>query len=221
MFNFQLIMHQYENRDAAARRRDSATSTSAGSIYSKDIPIIGFAPGTAGTEKNASGRAPGTTAAFGVPVHMWYTNEPEDDDALHAPDVVPASKRSGGLAKTRVPQPFVLWSSRGWLNATTLGVLITGLLALFIGYPIYIHVRNKPFTGPGFNIGNINASGQVPDLPNMKLLVDSATPESAKSRQGTDGQTYTLVFSDEFEVDGRSFYPGDDPYWEAHDLHYW
>ena len=30
-----------------------------------------------------------------------------------------------------------------------------------------------------------------------------------------------LVFSDEFNVDGRSFYPGDDPYWEAVDLHYW
>ncbi len=30
-----------------------------------------------------------------------------------------------------------------------------------------------------------------------------------------------LVFSDEFNVDGRSFYPGDDPYWEAEDYHYW
>ena len=30
-----------------------------------------------------------------------------------------------------------------------------------------------------------------------------------------------LVFSDEFNEDGRSFYPGDDPYWEAEDLHYW
>lgn len=30
-----------------------------------------------------------------------------------------------------------------------------------------------------------------------------------------------LVFSDEFETEGRSFYPGDDPYWEAVDLHNW
>lgn len=29
------------------------------------------------------------------------------------------------------------------------------------------------------------------------------------------------MFSDEFEQEGRSFYPGDDPYWEATDLHYW
>ena len=30
-----------------------------------------------------------------------------------------------------------------------------------------------------------------------------------------------LVFSDEFNQDGRTFYPGDDPYWEAADMHYW
>ena len=30
-----------------------------------------------------------------------------------------------------------------------------------------------------------------------------------------------LVFSDEFNQDGRSFYPGEDPFWEAENLHYW
>lgn len=30
-----------------------------------------------------------------------------------------------------------------------------------------------------------------------------------------------LVFSDEFNQDGRTFYPGEDPFWEAGDLHYW
>ena len=29
------------------------------------------------------------------------------------------------------------------------------------------------------------------------------------------------MFSDEFNTEGRTFYPGDDPYWEAVDLHYW
>ena len=31
---------------------------------------------------------------------------------------------------------------------------------------------------------------------------------------------YELVFSDEFNKDGRTFYPGDDPFWEAVDLWY-
>ncbi|KAJ6572748.1 glycoside hydrolase family 16 protein [Mycena vulgaris] len=34
-------------------------------------------------------------------------------------------------------------------------------------------------------------------------------------------QMLQLVFSDESETEGRSVYPGDDPYWEAVDLHYW
>lgn len=56
-------------------------------------------------------------------------------------------------------------------------------------------------------------------------LIDPATPEDAYTRVGLSkankGVTYDLVFSDEFEVDGRSFYDGDDPYWTAVDLHYW
>lgn len=33
------------------------------------------------------------------------------------------------------------------------------------------------------------------------------------------GVEFELVWSDEFETDGRTFFPGDDPYWEAVDLH--
>lgn len=36
-----------------------------------------------------------------------------------------------------------------------------------------------------------------------------------------NGEDLVLVFSDEFNTDGRTFYPGDDPFWEAVDLHYW
>ena len=35
-----------------------------------------------------------------------------------------------------------------------------------------------------------------------------------------NGQAYELVFSAEFEIPNRIFYPGDDPYWEAVDLWY-
>lgn len=55
----------------------------------------------------------------------------------------------------------------------------------------------------------------------MRTLVDEDTDMSAYTRVGTDGKTYNLVFSDEFNTDGRTFWPGDDPYWEAVDLQYW
>ena len=55
----------------------------------------------------------------------------------------------------------------------------------------------------------------------IKRDTDTDTPDSAKSRTGFDGEQYELVFSDEFNTDHRTFYPGDDPFWEAVDLHYW
>jgi beta-glucanase (GH16 family) len=54
----------------------------------------------------------------------------------------------------------------------------------------------------------------------MPQLIDPDTPPAARSRTGFDGEEYSLVFSDEFNVEGRSFYPGDDPFWEAVDLWY-
>lgn len=65
-------------------------------------------------------------------------------------------------------------------------------------------------------MGGINGTGQVPDIGNF-ALIDADTPEDAYTLTSyTDGTTeYELVFSDEFNVEGRTFWPGDDPYWEA------
>lgn len=53
-------------------------------------------------------------------------------------------------------------------------------------------------------------------------LIDLQTPHSVYKKQAySSNQEMQLIFSDEFNVDGRTFYPGDDPYWEAVDLHYW
>jgi beta-glucan synthesis-associated protein KRE6 len=53
-------------------------------------------------------------------------------------------------------------------------------------------------------------------------LIDLETPTSAYTKSPWTGSTeMELIFSDEFNTDGRTFYPGDDPFWEAADLHYW
>lgn len=73
----------------------------------------------------------------------------------------------------------------------------------------------------GFNIGGINGSGQIADVGNYGLI-DKDTPSDVYTKKSyIDGSTLELVYSDEFNTDGRTFYPGDDPYWEAVDLHYW
>lgn len=53
------------------------------------------------------------------------------------------------------------------------------------------------------------------DIPNLPSLIDAYTPDEALHRVGFDGKNYDLVFSDEFEVDGRTFNPGEDPFFEA------
>ena len=91
------------------------------------------------------------------------------------------------------------------------------------GYPVITFLSTPHLSNRGgFNLGGINATGQVPDIPGNWGLIDKDTPEELRTKVDyVTGQTWKLVFSDEFNVEGRSFYPGDDPYWEAVDLHYW
>lgn len=93
-----------------------------------------------------------------------------------------------------------------------------------IGFPIISHFTKKiQTTGGGFNLGGTNATGQVPVMPGQRGLIDKDTPLEVYSKKSwmNPSQEMILVFSDEFNEDGRTFYPGDDPYWEAVDLHYW
>jgi beta-glucan synthesis-associated protein KRE6 len=115
-----------------------------------------------------------------------------------------------------------VWTARGWLNMGTLIILTTALVVLFAGYPIISHYTTTPVNYIGaYGPGGINATGQVASLPGMPNLLDVRTPSNASTWTSFEGQQYNLVFSDEFDIDGRTFWPGDDPYWEAVDLHYW
>lgn len=163
------------------------------------------------TTREKSGTAPMITSNT-IPPYMWDNKDPDLDDALHNPDPI----RDAALDRS-----FTLFSARGWMNASALVLLVLGILVLFVGYPIITFENDPKSTGPGFNLGGINSTGQVPNMPNMPTLIDLDTPDSVKTRTGTDGKQYNLVFSDEFEKDNRTFYPGDDPYWEAVNLNYW
>ncbi|KAH9819192.1 family 16 glycoside hydrolase [Melampsora americana] len=118
-------------------------------------------------------------------------------------------------------------SVRGILNLGALMLLTFGLVTVFAVLPILTyynsHILSKQLivNSGGFNLGGINGTGQVPIINSLPGLIDATTPDTALTRQGYDGKQYNLVFSDEFSVDGRTFWPGDDPYWEAVNLHYW
>ncbi|OMH82810.1 putative beta-glucan synthesis-associated protein [Zancudomyces culisetae] len=65
----------------------------------------------------------------------------------------------------------------------------------------------------------LSSLGQ-PLVPNP-LPIDPDTPADVRRWNSRNNETYTLVFSDEFNKDGRTFEPGKDKIWEAQDLHYW
>ncbi|KAF8339600.1 beta-glucan synthesis-associated protein-domain-containing protein [Cantharellus anzutake] len=166
-------------------------------------------------EKAVTAKDPYTSAAPKAAVipsgPVW--NDKDEIDPLHDPDPI---------RDEQLDQECDPFSFRGWANMTTIVILCLGLIILFAGYPVItwlMRYNNRIILG--YNMGGINGSGQVPSLPNLPGLIDPETPQSARTRTGSDGKSYTLVFSDEFNREGRTFWPGDDPWWEAVDLHYW
>ncbi|KDQ62548.1 glycoside hydrolase family 16 protein [Jaapia argillacea MUCL 33604] len=191
----------------------SQTTYNGASSYSVNVNGTRFsAPASEASETTGEKTVPVSATTSSVPPYMWDTKDPDLDDALHNPDPV----RDAALDRS-----FTIFSGRGWANASAIIVLVGGLVTLFAGYPIIAFYTRKRPPIVGYNLGGINGSGQIPDLPGLPTLIDVDTPQSAYTRTGTDGDTYNLVFSDEFNVDGRTFWPGDDPFWEAANLNYW
>ncbi|KZT64609.1 glycoside hydrolase family 16 protein [Daedalea quercina L-15889] len=166
--------------------------------------------GTTGEKTSSATPMVGTATVQQYP-YLWDTKDPELDDALHNPDPV----RDAALERTCNP-----FSSRGWINISALIILVAALLTLFAGYPIIHYFTTEKPQKIGYNLGGINGSGQVPSLA-IPSLIDDDTPEDARTFTSPDGTKYDLVFSDEFETPGRTFWPGDDAFWEAVDMNYW
>ncbi|KAF8886597.1 beta-glucan synthesis-associated protein-domain-containing protein [Gymnopilus junonius] len=140
-------------------------------------------------------------------------NEPlDEEDLLHDPNphahlsskyrgIVGSSEKPGRGGKGGGSGGFG-W--RGVFNIGMLILLVLGMMTLFVFYPVFSFYRERRFNAAVEGNIRINGTGifQMPDP------IDIETPESAKQRTGYDGQDYELVFSDEFNTPGRTFYPG-------------
>ncbi|KAJ9116310.1 hypothetical protein QFC22_004750 [Naganishia vaughanmartiniae] len=127
----------------------------------------------------------------------------------------------------REKEQVSIFSMRGWANMGALAFIALALISLFCILPVTTQVRSDRreqdrveggIEGWSYNLGGVNATGQVPAQP--RELIDPETPKDVYTRTGFDGKQWSLKFSDEFNTDGRTFFPGDDPFWEAVDLHY-
>ncbi|KAI9834877.1 MAG: hypothetical protein M1819_002785 [Sarea resinae] len=142
---------------------------------------------------------------------LLFPEDVEKDDWLHNPD--PNEKER---------LECDIFTKRGIVNVGGLALITLGLLFLFIGYPALTFARKHTSKTTTCN-GDPNCLdvGPVPLLQNLRTgLIDPDTPKSAQTRKASDGSTMNLVFSDEFNTPGRTFYSQDDPYFQAVDLWY-
>jgi hypothetical protein len=138
----------------------------------------------------------------------------EEDDWLHEPD-------------KNIDNTGSIFTGRGFTTVGFSVLLMLGLVGLLyvrchtlilasldsivtfhsLGFPVTSAILRKSMSNNGgFNLGGINATGQV--MEGIFSLIDKDTPQDAYTiASPVDGKSMQLVFSDEFETEGRTFYP--------------
>ncbi|KAA8564938.1 hypothetical protein EYC84_010708 [Monilinia fructicola] len=142
---------------------------------------------------------------------LLFPEDVEKDDYLHNPD--PNDKDRDKCD---------IWNRRGLTNVGGLILIVLAVLALFVAYPVVTFVKDKIDPTHGACAAAADClSDKVSLLKNVRTgLIDPDTPDSAKSKTAQDGTKLKLMFSDEFNHDGRTFYDGDDPFFQAVDIWY-
>ncbi|TVY55810.1 Beta-glucan synthesis-associated protein KRE6 [Lachnellula suecica] len=142
---------------------------------------------------------------------LLFPEDIEKDDWLHNPD--PNDKDR---------EKCDIFTKRGMMNVGGLAFISIGLLVLFIVFPALTFARKLIIpTASACSTDASCLSDKVALLKNVRTgLVDPDTPSDAKTKTAKDGTKMNLVFSDEFNTDGRTFYSGDDPFFQGVDIWY-
>ncbi|KAJ7020055.1 beta-glucan synthesis-associated [Mycena alexandri] len=206
--------HSYQQNPSAARRNSVSSAYSASSAGSGMTVSVGGAPYAAYAQgprpapsiiSNHSGRWADSRSASAMSQY-----KSEGDNFLYDP----SSEKKRGVAR-------IFGRHAGKKIACLVFVLLI-IVAAAVAYPLSRHFMNKSKAGNNTSAASALTNANLPNISSW-ALIDVATPKEAHTIPSYHDPTKNmqLVFSDEFETDGRSFYPGDDPYWEAVNLHYW
>ncbi|CCD23627.1 beta-glucan synthesis-associated protein KRE6 NDAI_0B05950 [Naumovozyma dairenensis CBS 421] len=144
-------------------------------------------------------------------------DEKEDDDHLHNPD----PEEEARLDKRRFMDDFKNMDKKSFGGLMGIFLLFIAIIMIFIVLPALTFTGVTDHPDPVPQVIEYLTLYQYPQLSAIRTnLVDDDTPSNAYSRQALDGSYWKLVFSDEFNANGRTFYDGDDQYWTAPDIHY-
>lgn len=187
--------------------------------------------GPSGKETDSSGLADDFSPFGGYPASSFplHIDEKEDDDYIHNPDPI----EEAYLDKHHFINDLKSMDRRSFGGVITIIILLLGAIALFVAWPVITHEaydrhghtskskpRPKTFNPIHYNPDNLT-NYVYPQLSAIRTsLIDPDTPKDAYKTTAKDGSSWELVFSDEFNAEGRTFYDGDDQFWTAPDLWY-
>lgn len=142
--------------------------------------------------------------------------EKEDDDYLHNPD----PEEEARLDRNRFSLDFKNMDRKSFGGWSAVVVLFLGIIAVFVVLPVLTYSNVIDYHA-STDVIELLSPYRYPQLSAIRTsLVDPDTPSDALTKKSTGGDTWQLVFSDEFNANGRTFYSGDDQFWEAPDIHY-
>ncbi|CAK9439181.1 uncharacterized protein LODBEIA_P34050 [Lodderomyces beijingensis] len=142
-------------------------------------------------------------------------DEKEADDYLHNPDPVLDAEYD----KNRFVYDMKNIDKRSLGGLLGLFAVGLGALCIFVLLPALTYSGATQHYKP--QSYEILTQYSYPMLSAIRTtLIDPDTPQDALQKKSKSGDMWPLVFSDEFNAEGRTFYEGDDQFFTAPDLHY-
>ncbi|ODV97632.1 hypothetical protein PACTADRAFT_37303 [Pachysolen tannophilus NRRL Y-2460] len=152
--------------------------------------------------------------ASSFPLHI---EDKEPDDYLHNPDPIADAQYD----KNRFLYDLKSMDKRSAGGVFGFLFMIAGAIAVFVILPLLTYTGIADTSTVVESEYTVLTDYTYPQLSAIRTsLVDPDTPDDVYSRTALDGSEWTLVFSDEFNAEGRTFYDGDDQFWYAADLNY-
>ncbi|KAK7679777.1 hypothetical protein QCA50_017099 [Cerrena zonata] len=198
----------------------------------KIIPAVGAAGAGAGAGAAAAGLAyskddESLTDPFlhssdfspfgGYPAQLFplHIDEKEPDDYLHNPDPI----ADAHYDKHRFSYDLKRIDKRSFGGICGILSLAIVAIVIFVILPVLTYSGvTSPYKPESYEKLSPYSYPLVSSI--RTSLVDPDTPDEARKIKNSKGKEWKLVFSDEFNVEGRTFYEGDDQFFYAPDFHY-
>lgn len=150
--------------------------------------------------------------ASSFPLHI---DEKEEDDYLHNPDPIADAEYD----KNRFIHDIKAMDKRSALGLVGLVLFFIVAVVIFVVLPLVTYSGVTEHYQP--QSYEILTRYQYPVSAAIRTsLIDPDTPQTAYNKKSHSGDQWVLTFSDEFNAEGRTFYDGDDQFFQAVDLHY-